>query len=199
MKINRRRLKVLLIFSAVAILVITIFQIISTYSLLQSRLSGTVQQSIGKWNIELNKQDITNGIVRQIIIDDFSFVENTNVKKGKIAPGISGMIDLTIDPKDTDVSILYSITLGDIGNLPISIEAIEIIEGTGDLVKIDENTYSGIMSLSSINNNVAKVKVRITVLWENDELNNERDTLIGTQNRSNIRCANNFFGKTIFR
>ena len=199
MKINRRRLKVLLIFSAVAILLITIFQIISTYSLLQSRLSGTVQQSIGKWNIELNKQDITNGIVRQIIIDDFSFVEDTNVKEGKIAPGISGMIDLTIDPKDTDVSILYSITLGDIGNLPISIEAIEIIEGTGDLVKIDENTYSGIMSLSSINNNVAKVKVRITVLWENDELNNERDTLIGTQNRSNIRCANNFFGKTIFR
>ena len=158
-----------------------------------------MQQSIGKWNIELNKQDITNGIVRQIIIDDFSFVEDTNVKEGKIAPGISGMIDLTIDPKDTDVSILYSITLGDIGNLPISIEAIEIIEGTGDLVKIDENTYSGIMSLSSINNNVAKVKVRITVLWENDELNNERDTLIGTQNRSNTRCANNFFGKTIFR
>ena len=94
---------------------------------------------------------------------------------------------------------MYSLTLGDIGELPISIENIEIIEGNGQLFNTSENTYTGIMSLENINNKTAKVKIRITVLWENNEENNERDTLIGTQKRSNFGCANPIFSKAIFR
>ncbi len=86
MNINIRKLKKLFIIVTLIILLFTIYKIISTYSLLQSSLSGTVQQSIGKWNIELNKQDITNGITREIVINDFEFVEDSNVKSGKIAP-----------------------------------------------------------------------------------------------------------------
>lgn len=202
MNFDKKMLKKILIVITIAILLFTIYKIVTTYSLLQSQMNGTVEQSIAKWNIELNKVDITNGISKQIEIKDFSFVQDSNVKEGKIAPGVCGMIDLTIDPKDTDVSVIYDITLGDIADQPISIESIEIISGTSDLVKTGENTYTGIMSLSNINNNTAKTTIRITVLWANDDNNNENDTKIGTQSGYTLDVpiefsARQYLGETI--
>lgn len=181
MKFDKRLLKKALAIITTLMFIVSLYQIHSTYSLLQSEVIGNVEHKIAKWNIELNNTDITNGTSQEIIIRDFTFVVDSNVKEGKIAPGVYGMIDLTIDPKDTDVSVRYDITLGDIQDLPISINDIEIVDGNGTLIKTDKDTYTGIMKLDKIKNNTAKVTVRITVAWENREENNEKDTEIGTQ------------------
>ena len=181
MKFDKKIIKKSLIVLTMIMISITIYKIIQTYALFETNKTGLVNQKIAKWNIELNQTDITNGITQNIIIDNFQLTENNNVLSGKIAPGISGALDLTLDPKDTDVSIRYDLTLEDIGNQPIKISSIEMIEGTGTLLKTGENTYTGLMNLNNIKNSTSKVTVRITVYWENDESNNEKDTIIGMQ------------------
>jgi len=181
MSLDKKFLKKSLIIITLILLSITIYQIVRTYSLLQSEVSGVANQAIAKWNIELNGEDITNGRTEEIEITDFEFIADSNVKEGKIAPGVYGMIDVTLDPKDTDVSARYDITLGDVGQQPITIESIEIVDGTGTLTKTAANTYTGVMNLNKIKNNTAKVTIRVTVLWANDESKNDEDTKIGTQ------------------
>ena len=178
---SKKNVKKLFIILTLIVFSITIYKIIETYSLFESESDATVEIPIAKWNIELNETDITNGLTEEIIINDFTVVEDANVKEGKIAPGMLGMVDLTLDPKDTDVSIKYEITLGDIGDQPISLQSVQLISGSSTLIRTAEDKYTGIMNLQNIKNNTATVTVRITVLWENDENNNEADTVIGTQ------------------
>lgn len=178
---NKKNIKKLFIILTLVFLIITIYKIVETYSLFQSESDATVELPIAKWNIELNETDITNGLSEEIIINDFSVVEDANVKEGKIAPGMYGMVDLTLDPIDTDVSVKYEITLGDIGDQPIRLQSVQLVSGNSTLIRTDEDKYTGIMNLQNIKNNTATVTIRITVLWENDENNNETDTLIGTE------------------
>ncbi len=180
MKFNIKTLKWLLILITIVMFIITIYQIVKTYALFESQADGQVELSIAKWNIELNENDITNGLTEEIIINEFSVVEDANVKEGKIAPGMYGMVDLELDPKDTDVSVKYVITLGDIEDQPISLESVQLVSGNSTLIRTDVDEYTGVMNLQDINNNTGKVKIRISVLWQNDESKNDIDTQIGT-------------------
>ena len=147
MNIDKKVLKKCLAILTLVLLCTTIYKISTTYSLLESSMSGEIEQAIAKWNIELNETDITNVISEDIIITDFEIAQSSHVKNGKIAPGINGTIDLTLDPKDTDVSVRYDLTLHDMENQPVTISSVEIISGTGTLVRTDESTYTGIMNL----------------------------------------------------
>ena len=179
MSFNKKTLKILLIIVTVIMFVLTIYQIIKTYALFQNEANAELEIPIAKWNIELNETDITNGLTEEIIINDFEVVKDVNVKEGKIAPGMYGMVDLTLDPKDTDVSVKYNITLADIGDQPISLVSVELIDGNSTLIRTAEDMYTGVMNLSNIKNDTAEVTVRISVLWENDESKNDIDTEIG--------------------
>ena len=191
MKFDKKILKKSLIILTIIMICVTIHKIVQTYALFETNKSGQIEQAIAKWNIELNETDITNGLTEDIIIDNFQLSQNNNVLAGKNAPGISGAVELTLNPKDTDVSIRYDLTLEDLGEQPIKISSIEMIEGTGTLIRTGENTYTGLMNLDKIKNGTANVTVRINVYWENDESNNARDTLIGTQYGLKLRVPIN--------
>ena len=80
--------------------------------------------------------------------------------------------------------------------------SVEKIDGVGNLVKTAENTYSGIMNLSEITNKTVSTTIKIFVLWENDEANNESDTLIGTSNGYSLRVpikisVSQYLGETL--
>ena len=180
MRFDKKTFKKILIILTSIMFIITIYQIIRTYALFQTEKDVTIEIPIAKWNVELNGHDITDGYSQQIVITDFSVIADSNVKPGKIAPGMRGMVDLTIDPVDTDVSVRYDITLGDIGDQPIELLSVEIIEGEGELVCTDTDTFTGVIELDDIKNGDGEVTVRIAILWTNDEANNEIDTQIGT-------------------
>ena len=202
MKFDKKILKKSLIILTIIMICVTIHRIVQTYALLETNKTGQIQQKIAKWNIELNETDITNGLSEDIIIDNFQLSQNNNVLAGKIAPGINGSVDLSLDPKDTDVSIRYDLTLAELEEQPIKISSIEIVEGTGTLIQTGENTYTGLMNLNKIKSGNAGVTVRINVYWENDESNNDRDTLIGTQYGLKLRVpikvsVKQYLGETI--
>lgn len=187
MKFDKNFLKKVLIILTLLMFIFTIYKISVTYALLQSETESLLYQELGKWNIKLNETDITNGLSQEIVIDNFLINENSNVMSGKIAPGVSGSLELTLDPVDTDVAIRYDISFDSIEEKQVVLSSIEKIEGVGDLVRTGENTYSGIMKLSTINNKTAKSTIRITVLWENNEDNNASDTVIGTSKGYDLR------------
>ena len=180
MKFNNKFLKKFLIILTMITISFTMYRIIITYSLLQSKTNSNIVHEIGKWNIKLNETDITNGLTQEVVIDNFSIDRNANVKEGKIAPGVSGNLELTLDPVNTQVAVRFDISIEEVAEQQVKLVSIEKIDGVGELIKTDENTYSGIMNLSEITNQTAKATIKIVILWENDEANNESDTLIGT-------------------
>ena len=70
-------------------------------------------------------------------------------------------------------------------NKEIRISAIKETEQNNELIKTDESTYVGIMPLSQIK--AGKVNnIQVTLTWNNAETNNEKDTIIGTSNNTNV-------------
>ena len=180
MKIDKKVLKKFLIILTMLAFCFTLYQISTTYALLQSETNSSIVQEIGKWNIKLNESDITNGLSQEVVIDNFSVDENVNVKSGKIAPGVTGSLEIVLDPVDTQVAVRFDVSFESIEDEQIELVSIEKIDGTSEIVKTGANTYSGIMNLSEITNKTAKTTIKIVIKWENNEDNNESDTIIGT-------------------
>ena len=106
---------------------------------------------------------------------------------GKIAPSVVGNFNIIINPKNTNVSVKYEIKLDStqLTNKEIRISAIKETEQNNELIKTDESTYVGIMPLSQIK--AGKVNnIQVTLTWNNSETNNEKDTIIGTSNNTNV-------------
>lgn len=163
-----------LIFSIFALL--TVYEVINTYGLLETKNKMSVNPSIAKWNVLINGTDIKTG--ERFIVDSVNFGDSTDVLNGKIAPGVSGYFDIEIDPTNTDTSIIYSITF-DFSQIS-DVFVIDKIEETtkGNLIRTGNNTYSKVITLDEIKEN-AKNNIRVYIKWENNEANNETDSQIG--------------------
>ena len=164
-----------LIFSIFVLL--TVYEIINTYGLLETKNKMSVNPSIAKWNVLINGTDIKSG--DNFIVDTVNIDSSDNVLGGKIAPGTKGYFDIVINPTDTETSILYSITF-DFSQVVGSITIDKIEELTsGNLIRTGENTYSKIITLEEIENKVINT-IRVYIKWNNIEENNEEDSKIGT-------------------
>lgn len=163
-----------LIFSIFALL--TVYEIINTYGLLETKNKMSVNPSIAKWNVLINGTDIKTG--ENFSVNSVNLSDSVNVLNGKIAPGAFGYFDIEIDPTNTDTSIIYSITF-DFSLLSNSFIIDKIEETTsGNLIRTGSSTYSKVITLDEIKGN-AKNNVRVYIKWENNEENNEIDSQIG--------------------
>lgn len=159
------------------LLALTLFYFVDTYGLLESNGTANVEQTIGKWKITLNGVDIT--LNNTLTVEDLIYAENENVEPGYFAPGTEASYEIEVDPSNTDVSIRYDINmdlteLKDHPNIFFSVK-------TGEIEIADNNgTYTGVIPLSAIQSG-EKLKISITLIWENNEDYNEFDnTLIGS-------------------
>ena len=133
----------------------------------------SVQQSTAKWNILINGTNIKSE--EKFVVNSVNVEDNENVLNGKIAPGVKGYFDVEIDKTNTSTSIVYSITF-DFTKISDSITIEKIEETTsGNLIRTGENTYSKVMKINDnpINN------IRVYIIWENKEENNDIDSLVG--------------------
>lgn len=186
MKANNK-IKVLLMRLTLIMLVITIYVISTTYALFQSQIKGSVVKNVGKWSIKINGADVLKGTSAEFNMQQFVVDANENTKPGKMAPGTTGLFELSIDPTDTQISVRYdiSIVLDEITNDKVQLISVEK-DSTNNIVKTAENTYTGIIPLEEIEKGAIDL-VKIKFCWENDERNNMVDSEIGTIINSKIQ------------
>lgn len=171
MKNNR-----ILIILSIILVFITIYIIRDTYGLLESKNKMIMDSNIAKWNVLINGLDIKSG--NNFIVDTINIENSDDVLDGKIAPGGKGYFDIVINPTNTETSILYSVTF-DFSKL-ISVFTIDKIEEltSGNLIRTGENTYSKVITLDEIKNEVINT-IRVYIKWDNIEDKNEEDSKVG--------------------
>lgn len=177
----KKLLRLLIIITFFGLLLI----ILNSFGLFETEGIGVVNQSTGKWIIKINDVDITNEQNLKFSINNFIYEKNDKVADNKIAPNGSGYFDLIIDPTGTDVSVRYDISFdfSIADNIP-SLK-IDVINNDSDIIKTSDNNYTGVIKLSDIKKG-KKSNLRVKIMWENIEDNNEFDSVIGTNENSKI-------------
>lgn len=182
---------------------VTCYQIANTYALLESELSGTIKTEIGKWNIYINGDDVTNGTTQSFVMNKFNIGGSEYTAEGKIAPGMKGSFEISICPKDTQVSIKYDIAIDDTNLGEEQIKLVSIIEknNKNELIRTGKNTYTAVILLEDITEDYSD-DIEVFFTWDNNENNNEKDTAIGTIYNSKISIpitihASQYLGETI--
>ena len=100
------RKNVALVIMGIGIL-FTIYEILNTFAIFESKVTGEVEVQNAKWIIHINNTDITTGESKKFVIDQIDIDGNNRTAEGKIAPGLSGNFNIMIDPKGTDVTVRY--------------------------------------------------------------------------------------------
>jgi hypothetical protein len=183
------------------VLVLTLITIRVSFALFENNASAVVNPNIGRWIITLNNELISSGYTQDIVIDDFIYEENEYVESGVIAPGGSAYVDLVLDATECDVAVRYDITfnLEDTNyedNISFSIN--DTYDAT---IRTDENTYSGVISLDSIEDGET-ITLRVNVDWNDSQEYDESDTSLGLVEDQTISVPinirlNQYFGEEL--
>jgi len=176
---KKKAIKLLLIMLTIVSLIISAYNVLNSYAVFYSEISGQTAENLAKWNIIVNNTDVVAGTSQSFTIENLNIEQNPNVAAGKIAPGAAGSFDIVIDPVDTEVSVRYDIAI-DTSMLASNITLDSVIEADGNIItQTAADTYTGVMPLYSIGNGY-KNDIKINFSWTNDESNNANDTAVGT-------------------
>ena len=153
------------------LLVYMFLEIKNTYSLFETNGTVDVSSDLANWYIMVNNNNIND---QAHVIDE------------KAAPGSSGKFNLVIDGADTQVSFVYEITidLSSLNNDEIQIDYVKELNNY-NLVRTGENTYSSVITLEEIKNNVTH-NIELGLIWNNNEKNNKVDYELGSQGNEGI-------------
>lgn len=182
-------MKKIWILSALIMLLITLYQINSTYAKYFSQAEGIVEESIGKWIVKVNNTNIAvEGDIQEFTINQLIYNSNDYVLDGKIAPGLLGYFDVEIDATDASVAVRYDVSinfneldLSDSINFSKLVKVVDNIESNTGIIKTDVSTYTGIISLEDIEARKTNT-IRIYLSWEDDGTgtNDKNDSILGT-------------------
>lgn len=150
-----------------------LLQIGNTYAVFESDAMGESKVKTAKWVIRVNDGDL--GKSQTFNIDNLAFIGNDLVKEGKFAPNTEGYFDIVIDPRGTEVSLVYTLSFdfSGIGNDMIRISDIRELGGN-ELIRTGENSYTGIMEYKDILKG-SNDYIRVSFEWINDDTNNSND------------------------
>lgn len=73
----------------------TIFMVIDSYGLFESKKVLNVDSNIAKWNVFINGTDIKKN--ETFVVDKINLINNDNVLEGKMAPGSKGILIFLLD------------------------------------------------------------------------------------------------------
>lgn len=166
-----------------------------TLALFETNSTGTTNTDIGKWVIEVNGEDITDGVDESFVIDNFVYTANQHVESGYIAPGGSAYFDLVIDATDCDVAVLFDVTFdlassGYGNNITFTVNDIN----NYGIVRTGANTYSGVIPLTAILNGDL-ITIRVTITWDDLPAYNDSDTELGMVEGNVLDFPINFHAK----
>lgn len=161
------------------------FQVAITYGLFENDYDIEVDSDLAKWKININDSDVT-GSSKTFVVNNLAFSENENVLSGRWAPSMEAYFDIVLDPTDTKVSIRYDLELdlSAISNPEITLKEITEVNGY-TLIRISENTYTGIITYDDIIQNVTH-DIKVTLVWNNNEDNNSNDYMTSSSGNRTI-------------
>lgn len=154
---------------------LTIFECASSLAVFETNVDAENDLDIANFHIFVNDYDL--GVSNTFYVDDITYTNNEGVSDGKFAPGTQGEFILEIDPKDTEVSVLYELNIQMDERYPqIKLDSIEGIDGT--ILTKKDDIYTNIITLDDITNGKTN-KIKVTFSWEDNEENNESDSTLG--------------------
>ena len=154
---------------------LTIFECASSLAVFETNVDVENDLDIANFHIFVNDYDL--GVNNTFYIDDITYTNNEGVSEGKFAPGVTGEFILEIDPKDTEVSVLYELNIQMDERYPqIKLDSVEGIDGT--MLTKKDDIYSNIITLDDITNGKTN-KIKVVFSWEDNEENNESDSTLG--------------------
>ena len=170
-------------------ILITAYQINTTYAKYFTEAQGIVEETIGAWIVKINGTNIaTEADIQTFTINDLNYNSNDYVLDGKIAPGLLGYFDVVIDATGASVAVRYDVTI-DFDKLDISdsirfAKLVKVVNGLEDetgIVQTAENTYTGTISLADIEAGTTNT-IRVYLGWRDDGtgVNDAEDSILGT-------------------
>lgn len=161
----------------IAILLVLVLVLSATYSYARylTSIDTSSDAVTAKWAVSVKEGSNELSSTQKLTL---TVNENENVVAGKIAPGSTATGEFVIDPTGSEVAIDYEVKI-DTTNMTNSKMAIESLKVDGTtLTKDVSGNYVGSISLADVVANKT-TKVTVTVVWTNDENNNEVDTATG--------------------
>lgn len=166
----KNKKKVISVFCVFILVVICFIYLYSkgTYTIYESKVGGFIDPDIANWSIKVNNVAVTT---KEVVAVDISNIEwNTNhVMENKVAPGGRGVLNINIDPVDTQVAIRYDIEVVD-SNVESSkiLTLNSVSDPSGGVIRTGFSTYTGIITLSDIANKKIE-NIKIDVSWIDDK------------------------------
>lgn len=173
-------MKKLLLIIAILFLSLTVFELINSYGVFETKTRADSDLKIAKWNIAVNNADL-NGQNQTFLIDNITYTNTEGVSTNKFAPGTSGTFLLEIDPQDTEVAFKYELSI----ELPPEYSQIQIdsIEGqNGTNLTYQDGIYSKVVPLNDVKAQ-KKDQIKVTFTWLKDA-NDESDSILGSTKES---------------
>lgn len=170
----------------ILMLLFTFYQVATSYAKYIAEATAVVEKQAGAWAIKVNNTDISNSNSETTFnVDNLIFPESAFVAENKLAPGANGYFEIVIDSTGSSVAVRYDVTLV-VDNLNIIdsirftkacilVDGEEVEEG---IIKTGENTYSGVISLEDVTNEV-QTTLRFYIGWE--ELENGQGDAADTE------------------
>lgn len=170
----------------ILMLLFTFYQVATSYAKYIAEATAVVEKQAGAWTIKVNNTDISNSNSETTFnVDNLIFPESAFVAENKLAPGANGYFEIVIDSTGSSVAVKYDVTLV-VDNLNIIdsirftkacilVDGEEVEEG---IIKTGENTYSGVISLEDVTNEV-QTTLRFYIGWE--ELENGQGDAADTE------------------
>ena len=170
----------------ILMLLFTFYQVATSYAKYIAEATAVVEKQAGAWAIKVNNTDISNSNSETTFnVDNLIFPESEFVAENKLAPGANGYFEIVIDSTGSSVAVRYDVTLV-VDNLNIIdsirftkacilVDGEEVEEG---IIKTGENTYSGVISLEDVTNEV-QTTLRFYIGWE--ELENGQGDVADTE------------------
>lgn len=173
---NRKKFMLLVIGIFILLLLFSVVQIYAKYL---TSSTGKTNLKIAKWNIIVNTKSIKNNSdISSAIVPVFE--GNENISAGIIAPTATGYFDLDFDFSDADVTFKYEINVSADENSSVTdLVSTGYSIDDGEIINFDDFNQT-ISDTILLNSNVKKRKIRIYILWNDDDttatMTNEDDT-----------------------
>ena len=201
-------MKKLLTILLLIMLIISFFQIANMYALYKEELQGEYTNLLGIWSIKVNGVDISSGgenLTFDMSENNLTYIDSQLIKNGKIAPGGQACFEIAIDPSDTDVSILYTLSIklssatikvGDDNSQSVapSMKLVKIEnyfqkdgekeKVTNETAQMGEETETALIPIGKIKDKYIN-HIKVYFEWINSDENNEIDSILG--NTENVK------------
>lgn len=187
---NSKKFLILLIGVFICLL---LFSVVRIYAKYLTSTSGQTGITIAKWNISVNNKSIKNNSDISADIVPI-FTGNEHMSPDIIAPTAEGYFDLNFDFSDVDVSFNYEINVSSDPTSSVSdLVATGYSIDDGEIISFD-NFNQTISDDILLNSNISQRKIRVYILWNDDEttsnMTNEDDTLSTKQDNPALLNVN---------